>query len=489
MAFRPSAPMGPVIFSYWRFGFCLSLFVIFHTASFSVEALAQDEAKSEDPEPKKLETSTLIGYDIDKSAPAHAKIQQAIEVFQKGKLPETRNLLDEARQEDSGLPPTDVSMAKLFAMARQDANARLMLERAVVQEPGDPEAYMLFGELGIQLRHIAEAQLFFEKAASKIRAYEQNNDRKEKLAFRLLLGYASVAERRGKWPEAIKYLKRWSKSEPEEAGGYLRLGRAYFYNGDPERAYEILKKASQLNPDFADASLVMAQLYQQQGKEDRADLFINEARKVSNASLRTRTGVGVWLATSDRPGLAKAYVDDSLRDYPESADLHLLAGVLARNQKDHDEARKQFEEAHRLAPESFGVANQVALLWATDPDEKKREKGIELAKENMRRHPGNPDAKIALGWIYYRLEHKERKEEVQSLVNAGLKASRISTDSSYFVAQISFDQGRSEQARQILERALKGKSLTAFRNEAEALMKQATSKASLDKIRKSIQPK
>lgn len=57
------------------------------------------------------------------------------------------------------------------------------------------------------------------------------------------------------------------------------------------------------------------------------------------------------------------YFDRALRFAPDDSNVHLLYGVYLMRRKRDDEARRELEEAERLAPESIDIAYNLGLLY------------------------------------------------------------------------------------------------------------------------------
>ncbi|MCA9246333.1 MAG: tetratricopeptide repeat protein, partial [Planctomycetales bacterium] len=323
----------------------------------------------------------------------------------------------------------------------------------------------------------------FDKARGLMDNIKDNPARQERLKSRLIAGYASIAERRGDWAQAIKLLTYLAGREKDSTGYFQRLGLAYYRQGNEDAAYASYQKAQAKNKDMADARVMLAQLLRADGKPDNAMRYIDEAMRASNANQQTRIGVGLLLTLSDKLDKAGPYVEAAREAFPSSPDLQILSGVIARYQRDYKKALERFEAAQRLDPNNFTASNLVALAQvnSSDPDEKN--KGLALAQENLRRNPQNRDAHIALGWIYYQFG---RMEEAQKLIDPALRgAANLSPDSSYFVAKILYDQQRFDNAQQLLEQALNSPNLFIYREEAKALM----GNLDIERLRQSVNPK
>src|SRR5687768_5520629 len=88
----------------------------------------------------------LIGYAADEVGPKHEDVDKAIAQFVKRDVEGAKKSLEAARKKDPNLPPTEVTLAKLYILSQQAPAARATLEQAVKLYPSDPEPYLIFGE-------------------------------------------------------------------------------------------------------------------------------------------------------------------------------------------------------------------------------------------------------------------------------------------------------------------------------------------------------
>ncbi len=449
-----------------------------------VASLAQAQQPAENQpalEAQKLDLRRLVGFDVQKQSPSAAALESAIQKFQQGQFNDARAALDQARRQDPRLPSTDVLLAKLFSLAQRREVALAMLEQAAINTPDEPDIYLLLGESSLVGNQLTISQLCFDKAAVCMRSFDKQSPRRRGLAFRLLGGYAAVAERRQQWAKAAGYLKRWAKADATNAVAQQRLARATFETGDQETAYQMFQEVVRRDAESASAAAMMAQLLQGKNKIEQAKQYVAQAMQARQANLKTRLTVGIWLLTVDEVQHAKRYVQETVQAHPSSSEAQLLAGVLARLQKNHRAARRYFEQAHRLAPDSFEAANYYALALAADDDAEQRAQGLALAEQTQRKFTNHRPAAIALGWIYY---GQGKREQVAKILGRAVLPDQMTPDSNYFVAQIMFDQGRLAQAKGLLETAFRSPILFVYRRDAENLREQIK----LAEVRQTIKP-
>ena len=222
----------------------------------------------------------------EEATPPEAKnpeeVNQAIELFKKKDFEGCAAKLNIAVKNHPELPPAQIIMAQLFGLAGAGANVRPSLERAVMEDPTDPQAYIILGNIAQDERRFTEADLLFGKAVDLLATFS-NTKRKHELEPRALSGLAWVAEARQKWPAAQKDLEAMLKtleSLPAEttdqkkakatatADALSRLGTAPFEQYKAKDALEKLKEAKAADPDsILTPEARLGELYEQMGGE------------------------------------------------------------------------------------------------------------------------------------------------------------------------------------------------------------------------------
>jgi Tfp pilus assembly protein PilF len=82
----------------------------------------------------------LIGDAVPEVTSKYSDVDQAIQRFTNRDIAGARLLLEAAKQKDPALPPTDVTLAKLYFSANNAAAARASFEKTELEQPGEPEA-------------------------------------------------------------------------------------------------------------------------------------------------------------------------------------------------------------------------------------------------------------------------------------------------------------------------------------------------------------
>ncbi|MCA9270120.1 MAG: hypothetical protein KDA41_16675, partial [Planctomycetales bacterium] len=338
----------------------------------------------------------LVGKSVGTVPDDMAKpLQQAIELFSKRQFDDARTLLKNTRVKYAQLPPEGVMMAQMFVAANQGLAARGELERCVLNDPKDPEPYLVFGDLAFQNRQITESGLCFDKANELVASYSANPKRKQDLQIRSFAGQAAVASAREQYTLEEQYLAKWIQVEPDSIAAYTRLGRCQYNKGDSEaeknayatfrKLYDEVDKETDPSKKVPRAEVNMAVLYTQDDKVDNAKKLMELAlQRATPDDVNTRLAVSQWALENGELTLAKQGAAAAAKSDPGSLQALLFSGIAARYEGNTQVAEKAFREALAKSPSNFAALNNLSLTLIEQPDETKRRQALEFAQMNQR---------------------------------------------------------------------------------------------------------
>jgi Tfp pilus assembly protein PilF len=418
------------------------------------------------------------------------------------------SLLREAVKKNADrLPPGQVIMAMWCAEANLGNAVLGSLEMAVIEEPSDPQAYLILANVELQAGRVTAAGLLFEKAQSLMAAFSKSPTRKKNLEPNVYAGLAAVAESRAtlsqddktrasqEWVGAEEKLRAWLKLDPSNAIALQRLARALFKQGSLEKqdkekakqkvneAFERLKEAQKAEANVLNPAATMARFYQEEGDFSNAKKFMDYALQTAGKDLRTRLEAARWcLQTSledpEQLNQAKEHAAQAIRLDDKSIDAMILRGVVALFQKEYETAERFFQGASLQSPSNFAASNNLALALC-EQDETKKRRALELATNNARQHAEDQyagEAASTYAWVLYK---NNRAAEAENVLGRLLMSARVSEDTLYYAAEVAAARGRPQEAAQLLQRALGTKSPFSMRPEAlrlqERLKKTAVS--------------
>jgi tetratricopeptide (TPR) repeat protein len=325
------------------------------------------------------------------------------------------------------------------------AAAEKTLREALVEHPGELTIYGAIAR-GRRDRGDREGEIAVYR---EILAFEPDHQA-------TLLALAEALIQAERLAEAIPVLAQVERAHPNDLRTVLRLGFLEFEGRDYAAARSHFERALALNPEqhevryflgvtlrrldlpeeaiaafdevpetherFPEARTQIAGIYEKRGEYARAIAEVERARSHGEArpldlyvaSLRSRAG--------DFEG-ALAFLQGLLETSPDDAELLYNIGVIHGEAKRGDEALRWMEKALEKQPDHAGALNYIGYSWA--------EKGTNLdrAEEYITRalqiRPDDGYITDSLAWVYY------------------------------MRAQALGGSGRSRDARELLERAIR----------------------------------
>ncbi len=431
------------------------------------------------------QTGTGAKPDVKEPYPG---VKTAAEQFNQRNVDGARKTLENERRVHPELPPADLILFKWFADVNQANMARMELERAVMNSPSDPEAFVLLGNIALQERRVTEADMDFGKAKELLASFSVA-DRKKVIETQTVSGLASVAEAREQWKIAEKYLDDLMKIAPKDVIALQRQARARFWLGDPGEAYKLLKQAKAIDKENKENKVLtpealLAQMYDafegEGSKTGNAEKWYRNALKAvasekGSEQIPTRQVVALWALSHGKVDFAKEQSDECLKIAQGSIEAQILRGVIALWEKDYKTAEQYFQKAHIQSPINFAAKNNLALaLCEQGEDEKegpgKLDQALGYALPNYQENPKNVDALSTLGWVYYK---RKQFDQAGLALQQALQASggNMSSDTACYLAHVLFQIGKNNEAKGLLDAILDVKTSKPFsmRKEAEAL--------------------
>ena len=417
-----------------------------------------------------ITAQTLVGKAVSDDA-QYGDINNAITRFRERDIDGCRALLERARSNNPKLPPPGMMMAVLWLGVNQLPPARTELEDTAVKFPGDPEPYLMLGDLAFQDRRITDADVLFGKATLLTATFTENPKRKRDFEIRCSAGNAAVAEARKQWEKAQEYLTGWLELDPDNASGHQRLGIVLFQLNKPQEALEQFREAQKLDSKAVYPELAMARLYDDAKQRDTARKLIDQAVKTAPQDASVLLAAAQWYLGQNDLAAAIINADKALKLDPKGLEGKVVRGAIARVARDYKTAEKLFEEAHVQSPGNFPASNSLALVLIETDDKDSRQRALEMAEANVSMHregsPQQANALTTLSWVYYKLGRREDAEKILAQISQN---NQLTTDGAYYVAKLLVDRGEKDRARKILEDVLANDAMFATRADAADLL-------------------
>jgi predicted Zn-dependent protease len=421
-----------------------------------------------------LTAEVLIGDAVADLGPKYSDVDDAIKKFNYRDVIGARAHLEEAKRKDPTLPPTDLTLAKMYFLTGNAAAGRAALEKTAAEFPNDPEAFLLYADQAYNQGGTIEADALFNKGLQLNERFSENQKRKRNFGIRGLWGRALVAERRKKWADMAIDLQALLKIDSRHAQGNYRLGISLCMQDKFREGYEAFQAAYKENKELLNPSLAIALMYDRMSKPNaETRRWFDQALKEHPNDLSTLVNYSQWLIKISELNEAERQLAAARSAHPDELNVYTLSGVAARMNGKPNEAEQFFVTAHGKAPAQVVVMNQLATLLVGQQNDAKKSIALQFAAMNVKLNPESADANVTFAWVNHKIG---RGAEAANALRNGLQLGTLSPDSSYLVAEIVAAQGRPEDveaAKRILTEALAADNPGIFvhRKEAQDLLK------------------
>jgi tetratricopeptide (TPR) repeat protein len=194
---------------------------------------------------------------------------------------------------------------------------------------------------------------------------------------------------KGDKKKAVEVVERLDHTYPGVPLVKYQLARVYLADNNVNPARLVLEQILSANPNFQDAVVLLAEINVRTG---HADLAIEPLTRLLQRNPELRN-VALLLSAAylslDRPDDAAAVMDDQAWRTPRDPQAQMALGLILRQAKRNDEARKAFEKASELAPDSLWPVEQLVDLDLLD-------KHFDVARQRVQHQfQKTPDAPAA----------------------------------------------------------------------------------------------
>ena len=201
---------------------------------------------------------------------------------------------------------------------------------------------------------------------------------------------------KGDTKKAVEVLERLNQTYPDTSLIKYQLAQAYLKNNNMNQAKAVLDQAISINPNYADAILLLADINLRSGRSEAViepmTGLLKRNPELRPAALLLAAAYGAL----DRLDDAAMITGEQARLAPRDPQAQMALGLTLRQAKRNGEARQAFEKAAELAPDSLWPIDQLIELDLL-------EKHFDAARDRIRRQfqktPDSPAAHFFEGKI------------------------------------------------------------------------------------------
>ena len=225
-------------------------------------------------------------------------------------------------------------------------------------DPKDQQLYFMLAETYVYANKIKKAIAVYDKLQSKIGVDKLLSMQKHSL-YRQLKDIGS----------ALNELELLIKEFPEDIEAMEILSELYLLNNEQEKAFELFKKISLLDPQNGRIHLTLADYYRQTGDNDMSYRHLKLAFKTLDLDIDTKISVLISyyrLIGINNEMASQAYelANILLKLYPEEISVRAVYADILYTNNDIDEAKKQYLKILEKDKSKSEVWSQIMFIQA-----------------------------------------------------------------------------------------------------------------------------
>ena len=418
------------------------------------------------------ELDSMVPGEFD--AETKQSIEDAVTAFQLKNIDRVDTIFKELAAKNEGFPPPDLLMASL-SYAVQDARSGLvLLERAAIDHPNYPGIYSALARLAISQGRTSDALALLEKCERIIETVEMDDVAREYFDRQLHDGMADVAMRQERFSDARGYLEKLRAATPNDPKVLMVSAELEFREDDIEKSQEFLELLKSKIPSTRAPESILASWYQRTGNEPEAEKWIRKAASKYEDDPQVQLEFASWAVNNENFPTASSAIAKAERRGGESEYSRNLKGKIAFCKQSYGAAEAHFQAIAQRKPNNFDVVNMYALSLVESDDPKKQRLAREIATRNFRALPDNIVAQAALGYIQLKLGETD---QARTMLTQAARTPGTAPELDYFLASLLVKMGDEQQAKLVIEPALKNKGLFLYRSASERLLRELNKKA------------
>jgi len=197
-----------------------------------------------------------------------------------------------------------------------------------------------------------------------------------------------------KYDQALELLEEVAAEKNSYPDIYNMLGLVYYYFQRHEEAVLAFKRAIELNPNYTEASLNLAVVYNELGSFADSEKAYSLARESRHE--------------------ARSYLDPYVRG--KIANMHAGLGNIYKDLGYYPQAAEEYRKALVLRPEFADIKTELGIAYR---DMREFPRAIKELQDAVKLAPEYPNPRVQLGLTYYLMgQHERARTEWAEVIKA-----------------------------------------------------------------------
>ena len=376
----------------------------------------------------------------------------------RGQVKEGITAFNDALKADGQNLDARLGLARLQINSGQAADAVPLMLKVVEERPNSGEARLLLAHGLMAVGDLAQAQ---KQLTLLVTNFPESAD--------VQTAAGMLATLKNDTEGARQAYSRALGANPQSYQALAGLLTAEMQSKQFGRARTLIEEQLAKMPNDPNVLLMAAQTYGALGDAFEMERALKKTVEADPASLQAYSLLGKMYYQQGRLDLARRELEKYVSTAPMSVPGNTMLGTIQELQGRLDEAKTSYGKALQIDPRAAVAANNLA--WISARTNGNLDMALQLAQTAKARLPNRHEVDDTLGYIYYK----------KGLSSMAIEAFSVSTQKqpdnpsyNYHLALAHHQQGNKDEARKLLEKALKSKSNFEGADEARKLLESLT---------------
>ncbi len=317
--------------------------------------------------------------------------------FRSGDIDACLSHLRDAVAQKPTLPPPKLTLAGFYLKAGQRRPARAILEELAAKSTKHPQLYLTLSDLAMAEGRLADAEAHLQLLEAEGVPSVWDDAQKRSLQSAILAHQTALAERRQQWDKAAGLLAKWVQLAPQSPALRHRWATALFNDEQLDEAFEQLDIAYRQDVSLGLPEVAMGALHAGRSDYDGAKPWYDRAIAKHPEDANVRIAWAMALLYQNKADEAAAELKQATVSGAQSAQLYILRGIAAREQRDWVEAEANLGRALQLQPGNEEATYHLVLTLIEQNDKAKRSQAAKMAADMVKDHRRSSLAMAAMG--------------------------------------------------------------------------------------------
>jgi tetratricopeptide (TPR) repeat protein len=306
----------------------------------------------------------------------------ATHYFRTGHRDEAVKVLDQIKSHSKEFPAAFIAVGDFYLRMGDGNSAVAQYREGIAKDPKRKSTYQkrIIEVLMRQGKRDEAAQI----NADILKTDPGDNDARG-LAATLLLDKGDVNR-------ALAELQAVTSRAPKNPVAHFNLGRAHEARGELEQARQEFQRAVELRPDYLLARLATAELLLRRREWDGALRSARQVLAVDRTSLNAHLVASAALMGEKRFTDARTELDQLVKVYPNSSDVHYQLGLVNLADKNYKEAENSFRKSYELNP---GTTRPLMGIVETYVSQNKIDQAMNTLEVESAKAPKRVELRVA----------------------------------------------------------------------------------------------